>query len=436
MPVVDRLRHLDPQPPDIDVDAMYDRVERGVRRRRQHRRIATGAVAAVALVVAIVAINTGSDRATHLDTAGGGGGIPAEPQLPGAVPEGFSLGWVDLYDQSNGDVWTERSIPAFALGYQDGVRELGLRVFPGTSLDLTAVRREWGQAMDVVVDELGREVVTNGPRGESAVLVGFDGGVAMILPHWSEPADPVPLGQQVALARSLRPVPAEQWVAALEGADVAPPMGVRSRETVVEGDGWWLEGQWVRPPAAGTHGALEVRFSGKSAVMDNAGPVVPDWDRLYDIVDVFMLRHEGHTIAWGAAPASTTSVRLRFVERTVTASAMPFAGGAVFAVEVGDVAGGPRLAEALDSEGRVVAGVVDATDRTCAPGEDGPITVPDIVGLTLWEAIAAIDAAGLHVVGTGTRPGDPTGGDAIVVVQVPEAGDKVPAGACVGFGTE
>lgn len=305
------------------------------------------------------------------------------------------------------------------------------------SVDLDAVRRAWGEAMDVVVDEPGREVVTNGPRGEAALLVEFDGGVAMVMPHWSAPpADPVPLGAQVALARSLRAVTAEEWAAALEGVDVAPPMGVRSRETLVEGNGWSLEGQWSRAPAARTHAALAVRFAGTSATMENAGPVVPDWDRLDDIIDMSVLRHEGRTIAWGAAPASTTSVRLRFIERTVTADAVPFADGAAFAVDAGDVAGDPRLVEALDSTGRVIAAVVDATDRTCAPDEDGPIVVPDIVGLPLWDAIATIDAAGLHVVGTGTRPADPTGDDATVVVQVPEAGDRVPAGACVGFGTE
>lgn len=436
MPVVDRLRHLDAQPPDIDLDAMYDRVERRVRRRRQLRRIAAGAAAVIVVLVSMVGISTGSDRETRLDTAGRGAEVPAEPHLPGAVPEGFSLGWVDLYEQSPGDVWTERSIPAFALGYQDGARELGLRVFPGMSVDLDAVRRSWGQSMDVVVNEPGRVAITNGPRGEAALLVEFDGGVAMVTPQWSEPADPVPLGAQVALARTLRAVSAGEWTVALDGVDVAPPMGVRSSQTLVERNGWWLEGQWFRPPAAKTHGSLELRFASTSATIENAGPVTPDWDRLDDIVDVSMLRHEGHTIAWGAAPASTTSVRLRFVEQTVSADAVPFADGAAFAVEVGDVIGDPRLVEALDSTGRVVARVVDATDRSCAAGEQGPIIVPDVVGLTLWDAIAAVDAARLHVVGTGTRPGDPTGDDATVIVQTPAAGDRVPAGACVGFGTE
>lgn len=290
--------------------------------------------------------------------------------------------------------------------------------------------------MDVVADEPGREVITNGPRGEAATLVAFDGGVAMVLPRWSGPADPVPLGRQVALARSLRPVTAGEWTAALDGVDVAPPMGVRSRETLVDGDGWLLEGQWFRPPAATTHGALALRLDGTSATLDGAGPVVPDWARLDGMVEVLVLRHEGRTIAWGAAPTNTATVRLRFLERTVTTDAVPFAGGTAFAAEVGDVTDGPRVAEALDSDGWVIARVLDASDRTCPPGEDGPITVPDVVGLPLWAAIAAIDAAGLRVVGTGTRPGDPTGGDATVVIQTPEAGDRVPAGACVGFGTE
>jgi hypothetical protein len=435
MPVVDGLRRLDSQPPDIDLDAMYDRVARRVRRRRQRRRIVAGAAAVIVALVSFLEVRTSPDSRTLLDTAGGGAEVPAEPRLPDAVPEGFSLGWVDIYEQSPGDVWTERSSPAFALGYQDGARELELRIFPGMSLDLDAVRRAWGRAIDVVADEPGREVVTNGRRSEAALLLAFDGGVAMVLPHWADPSQLVPLDVQVTLARSLRAVSVGEWTAALEGVDVAPPMGVLSRETVVEGDGWWLEGQWFRPPAARTHRSLAVRFASTSATVENAS-FTPDWGRLDDTVDMSLLRHEGHTIAWGTAPAGTSSVRLRFIERTATADAVPFADGAVFAVDVGDVASDPRLVEALDSTGRVVASVVNATDRSCEPGEDGPVTVPDVIGLRLWDAIAVIDGAGLHVVGTGTRPGDPTGDEAIVVVQAPEAGDKVPGGACVGFGTE
>jgi hypothetical protein len=68
---------------------------------------------------------------------------------------------------------------------------------------------------------------------------------------------------------------------------------------------------------------------------------------------------------------------------------------------------------------------------------NGPptIDVPDAVGRRLSEAGILMQDVGLNVVGKGTPDGDPTGQDAVVRAQEPEAGARVPEGACIGFRT-
>jgi beta-lactam-binding protein with PASTA domain len=62
--------------------------------------------------------------------------------------------------------------------------------------------------------------------------------------------------------------------------------------------------------------------------------------------------------------------------------------------------------------------------------------VPDVIGRHLGSAIRAIESAGLNVVGYGTPESDPTGPDSTVHAQKPSGGERVPAGACVGFRTQ
>lgn len=54
--------------------------------------------------------------------------------------------------------------------------------------------------------------------------------------------------------------------------------------------------------------------------------------------------------------------------------------------------------------------------------------------MTLPDAVRAVEAAGLNVIGSGTAPGDRTDDSASVTAQDPDG--IVPAGACVGFRTE
>ena len=65
---------------------------------------------------------------------------------------------------------------------------------------------------------------------------------------------------------------------------------------------------------------------------------------------------------------------------------------------------------------------------------DATVKVPGVIGMTLPDAIRAVEAAGLNVIGPGTAPGDPTGDSVIVTAQEPDG--IVPAGACIGFRTK
>lgn len=77
-----------------------------------------------------------------------------------------------------------------------------------------------------------------------------------------------------------------------------------------------------------------------------------------------------------------------------------------------------------------------AATGQCVEGEGGEVDVPSVVGLGVEEASAAIRAVGLAIAGDGVEDGDPTGPLAVVTAQEPPAGSAVPAGACVGLRTE
>ena len=67
--------------------------------------------------------------------------------------------------------------------------------------------------------------------------------------------------------------------------------------------------------------------------------------------------------------------------------------------------------------------------------DGGDVIVPSVVGKPLGDAITAARARGLLVVDSGVRPGDPSDVSAIVRAQKPQAGMRVPFGACIGFRT-
>ena len=86
----------------------------------------------------------------------------------------------------------------------------------------------------------------------------------------------------------------------------------------------------------------------------------------------------------------------------------------------------PQATSPADKVGVRVACQVDGLDL---------ITVPNVVGKPLRDAIGGVRASGLQVVDSGVIPGDSSEVSAIVVAQKPPAGIRVPAGACIGFRT-
>ncbi len=84
---------------------------------------------------------------------------------------------------------------------------------------------------------------------------------------------------------------------------------------------------------------------------------------------------------------------------------------------------------------RVIVHVLPAAARCVASGEP-TVTVSDVVGRPLAEAIQQVEDDGLAVVGRGVPDGDPSLDTSIVRAQEPPAGELVPEGACVGFRTQ
>lgn len=108
---------------------------------------------------------------------------------------------------------------------------------------------------------------------------------------------------------------------------------------------------------------------------------------------------------------------------------------AVFLLAV-EVAGATGSVAALDTDSRTISSAPFAGADLCVADGDQTITVPDVIGKPLHDAILEIERSDLKVVGTGTPREDPTSENAVVFTQAPAPGSLVPRGACVGFRTE
>lgn len=100
----------------------------------------------------------------------------------------------------------------------------------------------------------------------------------------------------------------------------------------------------------------------------------------------------------------------------------------------------PRIGQSVHSGGAgggLGEGLEGLQWECRVPGEPtgAGVVVPDVVGLPLGAAIAAVREGGLDVVGRGAYAEDPQGLHSIVFAQEPPAGARVPGGAYVGFRT-
>lgn len=440
MSVDERLAGWDRPTPEVDADGLLSRVHRTVRRRRR-RRAVLGFAAVLVLLGGALAALIGDRGDTEVDTVGPGQIMPVR-YLPDAVPAGFELAWVDDRDEpvappAEPETWpSDTATSAYAYGYRTDSVELDVDVFPGYTLDAAAAARAWQGDGDVQVmsEDPGRGAVLLESNGMQHAVMEIEGAVVRVTAHGLGGASSA-VGFELldSFVRSLRVVEEDEWQAAIAPADVAPPFGERGAGTVlIDGGDWKLAQVPYREPRSTTRDALVLRPGGTSAGEERYFADEPALgpDVRWKLLDV-----REQTVAWGIAAPEVAIVRFWYLDGTVEARTVPFGNNTAFAVDVGAHAGPIRQITALDAGGRPIYGETDpGRVITCPDGADRTISVPDVVGMELRAAIAAVEDVGLTVRGTGTPLGDPVE-DATVTAQEPPAGTTVPAGACIGLRT-
>lgn len=446
MRIVERLGVVGDGSPEIDTAT--DGRGRALRRRRQRTRAGLGALVVLVVIGALVVRER--DGRT-LDTVGPAQATPVR-YLPADVPPGFELAWVDTREgpvvrPAQPEPWTAGAPSAYVYGYRSETAELDVDVFPGYTLDADAIARSWRQKTSdddvdirVVSGERGRRAVVSERPTTVLAALEIEGATVLVSGHGLGPANTTVSFHVIdELVRSFRVVEEREWSSVIASADVSPPSGPRGAgETLIAGEGWLLQAIPYRRPRWTTQPALALTVGDTSSLVGDEPPQhFADREPLDGDVIVDLLRDGDRTVAWGLAPATAATVRLGFAGRSVVATTVPFGQSAAFAVEVGDAPGEPDEIVALDRDGRSIyafAGQLPGDAADCGVEAAETVDVPDVVGLSLGDAIRAVEAAGLSVVGTGTPPGDPTDG-AIITAQEPPAGTSVPAGSCIGFRT-
>jgi len=357
MSLDDRLRAA--TVPDAAFDAEGDISD--VRRRAGRiRRRRTGAAAfALVLVVAAVAAvwPSESDDAT-IDTAD-----TADAWfLSASVPDGYRLAWVDPPTVRPGETGgTDPWVGTYAYGYQSPTVEFATRIIVGADLNdpvaTAAVLDDGGSA-----DEInGRGAVRWRSDGATVrLLVELDGAIAHVIvhPRGASFPDPPPLPPDQVVDRyaaSIARVDESVWLAALaSGADVADRYGPLNGQVVVEGDGWQVLDGDSRVPFSVRHRAVWARIGQVHGSTVGAPPEEGGfWSEE-------ILEADGVRIAWGLAPTTSRTVRLRAGEQVLTEDTVPSDGWRVWAVDVSELDTSDARVEFLDADGTVVA--------------DGPVT--------------------------------------------------------------
>lgn len=280
----------------------------------------------------------------------------------------------------------------------------------------------------------GRGAVFKESDGWQYVVIEIEGTVVHITAHGlGEAESTVGFEFLDAFIQSFRVVDEDDWRAAIATADVATPFGEQGAGSVlIDGGAWQLAQVPYREPRSLTREALVLRSDGTGPADRHFAdePALPP-DVRWKLFDV-----RSQTMAWGIAAPEVALVRFWYLDGTVEARTVPFGNNTAFAVDVSAHAGPIRQITALDAAGQPIYGEADpGRVITCPDEADRTITVPDVVGMGLRAAIAAIEDAGLTVRGDGTPLWDPSE-DATVTAQEPPAGQTVPSSACIGFRTE
>lgn len=310
---------------------------------------------------------------TYTDLASRSGGdveSSTARALPGWVPDGYHLAWVDTPATPPSDVdrFALHERPHdYAYGYQKaGAAELEVRVMVGAFIDdPETVAAKWN-SLAAPMTLGGRPAVGVTDEGRyTRLLVEVDGGVAMITTHplgesypdGLNPAMP-PREDVDRFAASIAGVSDADWDAALSssGADAATTFGPKDGTAVVDGDGWSLVHGEFRAPLSVRHQALWVDFGGATGGAAGSGVLGEN-----DVWHVAIAVHDSTRVAWGILPAGAATVEVTIDGQVYTVGTVALADTAerAFAVDVSRSTGNGTFRATGPSGGHVASGPVD-----------------------------------------------------------------------------
>lgn len=359
MSVAEHLRTLRGPDPDVDFDRSFDEVRRRARAHRRRRdTVASLAAVAVVAVVAVVGLRlAGDEDRSTVDT------VDSTEEhvrvLPGWVPDGFRLAYVDLPADSSGSedlpLWEQWF--DYAFGYVSDRAELQVNVYAGERLDdPDAIAAEW-QGNPKVTSVNDRPALYWTDQGNVYRLaVEVEGAVVEVVTH--PYGETVPAGGSPGIpssaeverfAASIAPVTDGEWDAVLsDGVDVASTFGPKDGTPVIEGDEWTLMLGEFRAPVSVRHPAFWVDINGTPSTAHSprpSGSGVPVGE---------LTEHDGTRVAWGLVPSVARTVTVTVGDRTLESDVVAAGGVGAFAVAVGG-AHGVATFDAFDRDGRLVA---------------------------------------------------------------------------------
>lgn len=332
--LTERTQPRDPAEVLADARARAGTARHG--RRRSRALLAAAALVVLGVAVGGLAVVAGHDR-DPVTVTGPDDGTAAVRVLPGWVPDGYQLAWVDLRQdippELEGVPMSERPPDhyAYAYGYQDDASELEVRFRPGATLDQPYDYLDGWHLPLTPMSLEGRPALGHtGEHGGPQLLLEVDGGVAIVMTYAAETSQLPSWDDVEQFAGSLAVVDDARWAEVLgsSGADVASTFGPRDGEVVIDGDGWSINHGQFRAPRAKPHGTVWIDWSDLTHAIADDDAAEMDGGVNFD-------RHGDTHVVWGVLPADGARVEVTIEGQVFDSTAVETASGSkVFAVEV------------------------------------------------------------------------------------------------------